>query len=203
MKLYIIRHGETSWNVERRLQGASDTDLNENGIALAAITGAAMKEIPFDCCFSSPLKRARETARLVLAGRNIPVTEDERLREISFGEWEGRDSALLPTSMLDNFFNHTEKYMPPKGGETIEEICARTADFFQDITKREELQDKTILIASHGCAVRALLQNVYENPCIENFWHGCVPPNCGVNIVEIKNGTAELLEEDKVYGSLN
>ena len=203
MKLYIIRHGETSWNVERRLQGASDTDLNENGIALAAITGAAMKEIPFDCCFSSPLKRARETARLVLAGRNIPVTEDERLREISFGEWEGRDSALLPTSMLDNFFNHPEKYMPPKGGETIEEICARTADFFQDITKREELQDKTILIASHGCAVRALLQNVYENPCIENFWHGCVPPNCGVNIVEIKNGTAELLEEDKVYGSLN
>lgn len=203
MKLYIIRHGETSWNVERRLQGASDTDLNENGIALAAITGAAMKEIPFDCCFSSPLKRTRETARLVLAGRNIPVTEDERLREISFGEWEGRDSALLPTSMLDNFFHHTEKYMPPKGGETIEEICARTADFFQDITKREELQDKTILIASHGCAVRALLQNVYENPCIENFWHGCVPPNCGVNIVEIKNGTAELLEEDKVYGSLN
>lgn len=51
MKLYIIRHGETSWNVQRRLQGASDTDLNENGITLAKRTGEALKEIPFDLCF--------------------------------------------------------------------------------------------------------------------------------------------------------
>ena len=57
MKLYIIRHGETSWNVQRRLQGASDTDLNENGITLAKRTGEALKEIPFDLCFTSPLKR--------------------------------------------------------------------------------------------------------------------------------------------------
>lgn len=57
MKLYVIRHGETTWNVERKLQGASDTELNENGIALAIKTGKAMKEIPFDLCFTSPLKR--------------------------------------------------------------------------------------------------------------------------------------------------
>ena len=57
MKLYIIRHGETKWNVERRLQGASDTDLNEKGIALAKVTGEALKEVPFFCCFTSPCKR--------------------------------------------------------------------------------------------------------------------------------------------------
>ena len=51
MKLYVIRHGETTWNVERKLQGASDTELNKNGIALAIKTGKAMKEIPFDLCF--------------------------------------------------------------------------------------------------------------------------------------------------------
>ena len=103
MKLYIIRHGETSWNVQRRLQGASDTDLNENGITLAKRTGEALKEIPFDLCFTSPLKRAKMTAELILAGRDISIYDDERLREISFGEWEGRDSALLPAHMLDNF----------------------------------------------------------------------------------------------------
>ena len=54
MKLYIIRHGETRWNVERRLQGASDTDLNGKGIALAKVTGEALKEVPFFCCFTSP-----------------------------------------------------------------------------------------------------------------------------------------------------
>ena len=160
MKLYIIRHGETRWNVERRLQGASDTDLNEKGIALAKVTGEALKEVPFFCCFTSPLKRAKETARLVLGEKEIPVYPDERLQEISFGTWEGRDSALLPGNMLDNFFHHTEQYQAPEGGEEISQICARTKAFWDDITSREELQDKTILIASHGCAVRALLQNV-------------------------------------------
>lgn len=86
MKLYVIRHGETTWNVERKLQGASDTELNENGIALAIKTGKAMKEIPFDLCFTSPLKRARHTAQLVLGDRKeVPVIEDVRLREISLG----------------------------------------------------------------------------------------------------------------------
>ena len=199
MKLYIIRHGETRWNVERRLQGASDTDLNEKGIALAKVTGEALKEVPFSCCFTSPLKRAKETAQLVLGEREIPIYLDERIQEISFGTWEGRDSALLPGNMLDNFFHHTEQYEAPEGGEEISQICARTKAFWDDITSREELQDKTILIASHGCAVRALLQNVYEDSGIENFWHGCVPPNCSVNVVEVKGNKAVLLEEDKVY----
>ena len=49
MILYIVRHGQTKWNVQKRLQGASDTDLNENGIALAKVTGEALKEVPFSC----------------------------------------------------------------------------------------------------------------------------------------------------------
>ena len=135
----------------------------------------------------------------MLGEKEIPVYPDERLQEISFGTWEGRDSALLPGNMLDNFFHHTEQYQAPEGGEEISQICARTKAFWDDITSREELQDKTILIASHGCAVRALLQNVYEDSRIENFWHGCVPPNCSVNVVEVKGNKAVLLEEDKVY----
>lgn len=199
MKLYIIRHGETTWNAERKLQGASDTDLNENGIALAKQTGEALKDTVFHICFTSPLKRAKMTAGLVLAGRQVQVLDDERIREISFGEWEGRDSAFLPAEMLDNFFHHTEDYQPPKGGETILEICERTRDFFEDITRRDELQGKTVLIASHGCAVRALLQNVYQDACIKNFWHGTVPPNCSVNIVDIREGKAVLVAEDMVF----
>lgn len=199
MKLYIIRHGETEWNVQRRLQGASDTDLNEKGIALAKATGEALANIPFACCFTSPLKRASMTAELVLGNRNIPVYKDARIQEISFGEWEGHKAAVLPKKMLNSFFHHIEIYEPPKGGETIEEICARTKDFWEELIAREDLKDQTILIASHGCAVRALLQNVYEDACKKNFWHGKVPPNCGVNIVEIKNNKAVLLKEDVVY----
>ena len=117
MILYIVRHGQTKWNVQKRLQGASDTDLNENGIALAKVTGEALKEVPFSCCFTSPLKRARETAELVLGERKnlVPVYPDDRIREISFGVWEGQDSTLLPQEMLDNFFHHPEKISAAPG----------------------------------------------------------------------------------------
>ena len=199
MKIYIIRHGETLWNVQKKLQGASDTELNEKGIELAKITGEALEDVPFDCCFTSPLKRAKDTAMLVLNKRNIPVYEDARIQEISFGEWEGQDRACLPRKMLNNFFHHMEKFRAPKGGEEILDVCVRTKDFWEDMISREELQDKTILVASHGCAVRALLQNVYENACMEDFWHGSCPSNCSVNIVEIKDNRAVLLKEDVIY----
>ena len=103
MKLYILRHGETQWNVQKRLQGASDTELNKKGIALAEKTGEALKEIPFYCCFTSPLKRAKDTAKLALGNREIPIYEDARIQEICFGEWEGENSSLLPQEMLYNF----------------------------------------------------------------------------------------------------
>lgn len=77
MKLYIIRHGETAWNVEGRLQGQTDTELNENGVRLAKVTAEGLKNIPFDLGISSPLRRAKHTAELVLAGRNVPLTTDE------------------------------------------------------------------------------------------------------------------------------
>ena len=66
MKIYVIRHGQTLWNAQGRLQGAADIPLNDNGTRLARITGQALKEVPFFCCFTSPLKRARDTASLIL-----------------------------------------------------------------------------------------------------------------------------------------
>ena len=87
MKLYIIRHGETVWNTEGRLQGIADIELNENGIRLARVTARGMADIPFDLAITSPLKRARQTAELVLGERKVPILEDSRLEEITFGEW--------------------------------------------------------------------------------------------------------------------
>ena len=69
MKLYIIRHGETAWNVEGRLQGQTDTELNENGVRLAKVTAEGLKNIPFDLGISSPLRHAKHTAELVLGGQ--------------------------------------------------------------------------------------------------------------------------------------
>ena len=79
MKMYIIRHGQTPWNARKCLQGRSDVDLNENGIYLAELTGKALRDVTFDMAFTSPLIRAKHTAQCILAGREVPIIEDERL----------------------------------------------------------------------------------------------------------------------------
>ena len=75
MELYLIRHGETDYNKERKIQGSCDIPLNEYGRELARETAEGLKDIPFDVIFTSPLCRARETAEWIARGRQIPVYE--------------------------------------------------------------------------------------------------------------------------------
>ena len=89
MRLYIMRHGETDWNKEKRLQGQSDIELNEFGRNLAYKTKEGLKDVQVDLVITSPLKRARETALIVKGDREIPVIEDARIEEMCFGEYEG------------------------------------------------------------------------------------------------------------------
>ncbi len=201
MLIYIVRHGLTEWNKLKKLQGAADVPLAKEGILLAEKTGEALKDVKFDICFTSPLSRARQTAECVLGDRNVPIIPDKRIQEINFGDLEGgcvRDAeGNYIDPQVEMFFRDPVNFKRPENGEDIFDVIARTKDFWEEKTSDPSLADKTVLVASHGCAVRALLQNIYHDP--ENFWHGCVPPNCCVNLVEVKNGKTVLLEEDKVY----
>ena len=201
MLIYIVRHGLTEWNKLKKLQGAADVPLAKEGILLAEKTGEALKDVKFDICFTSPLSRARQTAECVLGDRNVPIIPDKRIQEINFGDLEGgcvRDAeGNYIDPQVEMFFRDPVNFKRPDNGEDIFDVIARTKDFWEEKTSDPSLTDKTVLVASHGCAVRALLQNIYHDP--ENFWHGCVPPNCCVNLVEVKNGKTVLLEEDKVY----
>lgn len=200
MNIYVVRHGETAWNLERKVQGAADIPLNEKGLRLARLTGEALRDVPFAFAVSSPLKRAYETAKCILAGRDIPLTTDERIREISFGEMEGtspREAGSPFARTFDDFFHRPQEYVPPKGGESLESVCRRTGEFLTELIEGQGGQEVNILVTSHGCAVRAMLQRFY--PEGEDFWHGQVPPNCCVNRIEVRNGQARLVEEDRVY----
>lgn len=202
MILYLIRHGQTPWNAEKRLQGRSDIDLNENGMQLAKLTGRALNGVPFFAAFTSPLKRAVHTAELLLCGRDIPLTKDGRLTEISFGVYEGKSifpgEYEIQDASFRHFFDAPHLYVPPQGGETFDEVEARTADFMRDICSRRELADKTVLVSTHGCALRGLLNSV--NPqSREHYWNGGVSKNCAVSIVECRDGRMRLLEENKVF----
>ena len=202
MFLYVLRHGLTTWNHLHKAQGSADIPLAQEGIDLAIRTGEALKNVKFDICFTSPLTRARQTAKLVLGERDIPVIPDKRIQEIDFGVLEGRimrvgNSMESDCPEFDLFFQDPLKFPRPQNGESIQDVLERTRDFWMEKTTDPSLADKTVLVSSHGCAVRALLQNLYQDPA--HFWHGCVPPNCSINIVEVKNGQAHFIAEDKVY----
>ena len=206
MDLYIIRHGETRLNVGKCLQGWIDEPLNENGRELAAVTGRGLKDIRFDAAFSSPLKRAYDTAKLLLdenevSGR-IEIKTDDRLKELSWGSWDGlgcgADNYELPIDNFNDFYDKPYEFSGAQDAETIPELVERLKSFYDELVNNRELADSTVLISTHGCAMRALLHQVYEDR--EDFWHGRVPYNCAVNIVEVDgSGEGKLIGDDVIY----
>ena len=197
MLIYLIRHGETRLNASGTLQGWMDVPLNENGIELARITGRNMRPIHFDRCISSPLIRALDTAKIVLessGNADVPIEIDERIKEISCGDLEGKPmSAMGKDTAL--FFKDPENFPGFPGGESLTDVCRRTAQFLNDLTARDD--GLTYLVAIHGCALRALLNPLYDDP--SNFWHSKIPYNCVVNVIESVGGRPKLIVDDKLY----
>lgn len=193
MLIYFIRHGETDWNKNGRLQGRVDIPLNEEGKKAALLTREGLKEVVFDVAFSSPLKRAYETAEIILTGRNVPIIKDERLREVGFGAYEGVKRSEWDEN-IQNFFARTELYFPKGEGEHLEKVLEREADFLRELFGNDTYKDSTILVSTHGAALSGLL-TVIKGNSIADFWAGGLHKNCGISIVEVKEGIPNILQE--------
>lgn len=203
MRLYFVRHGETAWNKLRKVQGHSDIELNEYGRHLARETAKGLKEIDFCAAYTSPLVRARETAEIILSGRNTPIYDEPRIMEMGFGVCEGmccRGENRDPGSdEFNKFFTDTANYKVPEGGESIQEVEERVSDFLEELYLREDLQDKNVLITTHGAALTAMLNCIKGNKEIAQFWGKGVPKNCSVTEVDVQGGKPSIIQEGKVY----
>lgn len=203
MMLYIVRHGETDWNRQKKVQGHTDIPLNEYGRHLAEETAEGMKDIPIDIGYTSPLKRARETAEIILKGRNIPLLDEPRIQEIGFGIYEGIHTGTQEkepgSDEFNLFFTDTASYIPPEGAESVEELYERTGQFLEELCGRRKLEDKNILISTHGAAMTALLNRIKGNVTVAGFWKDEVPPNCSVTMVEVRDGQAAIVKEGVIY----
>lgn len=200
MRIFLMRHGETDWNKARRLQGQSDIPLNENGIELASVTARALAEEPFGAAFCSPLGRAKETAKIILGTREVPLYADDRLKEINFGANEGIrfDAAKEnPEDPLHDFFCRPEHYLPPEGAESFAQVAERGQSFLQEKIMPLEGKCKTVLIVAHGAFNRCLLNSIVGTP-LTDFWR-ILLPNCAVSILSLEDGQIKVLEESRVY----
>jgi broad specificity phosphatase PhoE len=169
--IYYIRHGETEWNAEGRLQGTQDIPLNDLGRKQAAHAGAILADLlvrdgrsatslPF---VSSPLGRARATMELVRGALKLPpgdYTIDDRLREIGYGEWEGSTLAQMQASDPELFASRqvAKWTVAPPGGESYVAVQERVTDWYHQLT------GDTVAVA-HGGTARALMVALgFETP---------------------------------------
>lgn len=201
MKIYFVRHGETDWNKERKIQGQVDIPLNEFGRHLARETAKGLRDVPFDVCFTSPLGRARETAEIILQGRDVPILEDKRILEMNFGVLEGKCCSKEGWDVPDSFqmfFDDPVHYQAPEGGEDFQAVRKRTGDFLNWLFAQEQYRDSTVLVTTHGAAMAGLLNNLKKKPLAE-YWGVGVHKNCGVTEVDVTDGRIEIISENKVY----
>ena len=200
MKIYVVRHGETALNSKGVLQGWLDEPLNENGRYLATLSGKAMKGIHFDYCISSPFVRATETAKIILreSGNAVDIKIDDRIREINFGDFEGKSLSEMEKNCY-SFYADPFNFKGFTNGENIKDLCDRTQAFLKELISKDD--GKVYLISTHGCAMRAMINYLKEDP--SDYWCSRAPYNCSFTIVETKNGTPTKTDVDKVFYDKN
>lgn len=157
-KVYIVRHGETEWNVAGRMQGCKDSKLTNLGIQQAKWLSGKLKDENIDIIYSSPLNRARNTAELIRGNREIEIFNEYDLRELELGEWEGlskTDVEKIDKLNIENFWNNTEEYNPPRGGETFQELINRSYRCIMKLVN--ENRGRTILLVSHTITIKSFM----------------------------------------------
>jgi len=154
MKILLIRHGQTDWNLAQRFQGQSDIPLNETGHKQAHALANRLSAETFDAVYSSDLQRATETAKIICTSQIHP---DPRLREVHFGDWEGltydeikaKHPETLAAWEADIFKN------APPNGETLEGLAVRVQSMLDELRKKHD--DQNILIVAHGGVLQTLI----------------------------------------------
>ncbi len=149
MNLYVVRHGETVWNKEGRVQGITDIPLTEKGISDALKLRDLVKSLNIDVVISSPLKRAIETAKLITDYR-FPINIDDRIKERDWGLNEGANiNEVDRIDCWDVILNTKVQNI-----ESIQDFMYRVSEFIEDIKVR--FKDKNVLVVTHSAVSRVI-----------------------------------------------
>lgn len=156
--IYLTRHGETEWNIEKRLQGRGDSPLTENGIQRAKELRDRIKNIDIDVIYSSPIKRALNTANILRGNKNIDIVTDDSLMEMCFGDYEGKKIDIIqkenPNWDIKLIMQGNVEICAPNG-ENLKEVRERISKLMNKIIA--ENIGKSILIVTHGITLKALM----------------------------------------------
>lgn len=194
--LYLIRHGETSWNADGRFQGHRNTPLNDTGIAQARMVARELATYRIDVLYTSDLARAAQTAELIAAEHTAPLIADVRLREAFFGEWEG---LTLPEinerwpEILTAWKEDSLRTRPP-GGETLEQVQARVVEAVREMVDRHP--NAHVAIVGHGGSLRAVIALALAADL--SIFRRLRLDNCSVSTLTVRDGQYALTQMNDI-----
>ncbi|KOP80168.1 phosphoglycerate mutase [Lysinibacillus sp. FJAT-14745] len=179
---YLVRHGETMWNKEQRLQGWLDSPLSENGILHAEKLRDHLKNFSFTAAYSSSSGRAKETLHILLGDRQLPIYYEDNLREIFLGDWQGKTVGDIVTTHPDY-----ELYTDYPG-----QFVATHTESFGTVTERamftlkkiaEKYPENNVLIVSHAVTIKCII-NAILGRNIDQLWAAPFINGTSVTLIE-------------------
>ena len=185
MKLYIIRHGQTDWNIAKKIQGRQDIPLNERGHFQAQCLGKAMENRPITAVFSSPQIRAMETAIAVASPAGVPVIPVRDLMEINYGVWEGKTEEELlrdDRALYEAWWSHPAETAPPEG-ESINQVNERCRQAWKEI--KPQLTGDAAIVA-HGGLLAHFMEQLLGS---ESIAASTVAHNASITTIEYEPET--------------
>ncbi|QKE72173.1 histidine phosphatase family protein [Arthrobacter citreus] len=171
LTIYLTRHGETEWNIENRLQGSKDSNLTSNGIRDAKLLGKELSEVKFSKIYTSSSKRAVTTANILTSDRSIQLFQEDDLKEINFGDWEGKTNIEINEQFKNEFESlwsspHLYDHAPHRG-ESLEDLRNRVGDVIQKIVNSNE--EGNVLIVTHAVVLATIVAYLKQSPT-EKLW---------------------------------
>lgn len=200
-RLVLVRHGETAWNADGRVQGHTDIPLTKKGLEQARLASEQLKNERFVAVYSSDLKRACVTGEIIAAPHGLPVSTTPLLREAYLGRWQGLTMQEAAEQYPDEYAAYIKDSIAnrPPGAERLEEVIARSAEFLKHI---EAHQDEIIVVACHGGTVRGLLAaafgvgpEIYRRIRLDNGGITILEMNSGRPLLVTLNDTCHLLAQ--------
>jgi broad specificity phosphatase PhoE len=188
LTVFLLRHGETAWNKLGRVMGRSQVPLGADGIQQIEKVAPLVAALELDGIYTSPLRRAVQTAKLVAQGTNLPITKSEGLNEIAFGDWTGRHfDDLIDDELYRRFIKSPAKTVLP-GGETISDVQGRGLRVINEAAQK--VPGGRFLFVSHGDVIRAILSHYIKLPLNE------------YRRLRVDNGSLSALQTDRRWAEI-
>lgn len=200
-KLFIVRHGQTEWNILKKIQGHANASLTETGLLQGDMVAKRLGKEDIDIIYSSDLDRAKITAGKISQATNAQLILTEELREMSFGIWEGMLFEEVKAKYPEDFKKWMEapEFLNIPEGETLELLENRMEKVINEILEKHK--GKNIVIVSHGTALKTLILHLlnmpltnYKNLAMDNVSLSIVEKRDYNNVLKLYNDTGHLGE---------